>query len=214
MPRGPGCTASPAPPPITIADPEHQEWALHWKQQAQQVRKRVLRYTTALGLGDPRPVPQSIDYVLWFAGTTPADDPTAEPEPYGVLSMREWGRDCKALAVFWREVRIPELRHRLTHPAGSGAARWWPLASFLGWPDSERANWIHCVTGESHGDPTTVGKAGELNIMQIHPCHAKAFRRVTGVSFWCQTTWDNVKFGLWLWKQAGWSPWSAMRGRV
>lgn len=173
-------------------------------KKALAARKVVKRGTEALGRPSPLLVPKYAVFALDY-----------DPSQGTVYQL--WGEKCRNMRLYWQKVKIPGLEYRLSNPRGSGAKRWWPLAWYVGWPVAERRNWVYCVTHESHGNPTTVGEAGERGIMQIHPIHARKFKQITGVSFWRQDTEDNVRFGLWLWEQGeeaygnGWRPWSVFR---
>ena len=190
-------------------DTQWKPHALKWHRIVVKERRILVRHTDALELPRPRRVPAIVRDVLVYLPDSAAGETSKG------MSWQRYGHDSKRVAVFWRDTRIPQLHRRLTHPGGSGAARWWPLASYVGWPRSERGNWIFCVRGESGGDPSTTGAAGEASLMQIHPIHAKTFKRVTGKAFW-RYAWRaelNIRFGLWLWEREGWAPWTVMRAR-
>lgn len=174
---------------------EYRDWALDWRQQCERVRARALKHTRALGIRPPAAVPKMQRFI----------DPATGEE---FVDWQDYGAALKAQTKNWREYLIPKWHRRLTHPGGSGAARWWPLARFVGWPTSQKANVIYCIWAESRGNPAD-GPC--LGLMQIHPVHARAYLRVTGHSVWeYRNSKANLQFGLWLWQRSGWGPWVTM----
>ena len=115
-------------------------------------------------------------------------------------SYKAWGKYNKRRFYNFRDNWWPYLRARMVRPSGSGAARWWPLARYVGWPTSQRSNFIYCVAHESGGNPSARNPSGASGLMQILPA--------------CRNWRDpmhNVAHGLRKYKAAGgWSPWVVM----
>ena len=150
-------------------------WSQKWVRQAHLARARCDRTLSAYG----RPTIRKLER----AGR---DD-------------QSWGRFCKHAAVRWNAT-ARRLLHRMQHPRGSGAARWWPAAKWVGWPASCEGMWVRVVSRESGGSPTAQNKSsGAGGLMQLLPPPAR----------W----WDplvNIRKGLDKYKAAGgWSPWAA-----
>ena len=103
-------------------------WSAKWCRQAHLARLRDSRCLVAYG----RPALGKLE-------RTGRDDPA-------------WGRACKHAAVRWN-AGARRLLHRMQHPGGSGAARWWPLARYAGWWPWLHATWLKVVTRESGGNP-------------------------------------------------------------
>lgn len=187
-------TASPSPSPVTSDTPfpspsptvtpapaSTVRWALGWRRAA------VRRWTTynqaraCLGLehklfAAPRPA-RSADKATWMRA----------------------GRRWKAMARSFPE-RTAYLVYRMKHPGGSGAARWWPLARWVGWPSSQRGNLITCIWRESRGNPRATNGVCD-GLLQIHRCHG------------LEHPFDpacNLACGLRLWRGGGWSAWVTM----
>jgi len=186
-------TASPSPP---TASHKVYAWAMGWRGQLRSAYRPWSRARHCLGLPQ-RPI---------RLGVTPARE---ESSAVWLEAGYRWRH-------MTRSVYRPGTRrmvYRMTHPGGSGAARWWPLAHWVGWPDSERGNVIRCI-GDESGGSTTADNGVCRGLGQVHVCHAATFRRVTGRSyFWgVYDALANLLFCHWLWERQGWSPWVAMRG--
>ena len=93
-------------------------------------------------------------------------------------------------------------------PPGTGAARWWPLAHFVGWPTSAKATFVYVVNRESHGQPHAVNRSsGCYGLLQLHPMHwAGRHPKVKGRK-WIFWPVNQLRLGLKLYRAAGWSPW-------
>ena len=94
-------------------------------------------------------------------------------------------------------------------PPGHGAARWWPLARYVGWPASARSTFIYVVNRESHGQPHARNPySGCYGLLQLHPMHwLGKHRRVHGRP-WIFWTVNQLRLGLQLYREAGWQPWA------
>jgi len=184
-------TTSPSPT-VTPAPASTVRWALGWRRAAVRRWKTYNRARACLGMQQklfaaPRP-PRSADKATWMRA----------------------GRRWRSMARSFPE-RTARLVWRMRHPGGSGAARWWPLARWVGWPSSQRGNVIKCVGGESGGNPRASNGVCR-GLMQIHECHAADWLRHIGRSYW--RSWSdaacNLAYGLVLWLGGGWGPWVTM----
>jgi len=108
---------------------------------------------------------------------------------------------------------LGKLRHRMTHPGGSGGARWRPLALWVGWPPSAWPTVLYVMAlrgghGESGGDPNAVN--------HLPPYCRGLLQLARG---WWTGAWGppagnpfdpeyNLRTGLWIWRHQGWAPWS------
>jgi len=94
-------------------------------------------------------------------------------------------------------------------PKGSGAARWWPLAHYVGWPHSAKAKLIYVINRESHGQPHAVNPySGCYGLLQLHPMHwAGKHHKVKGRK-WIFWPVNQLRLGLKLYKGSGWQPWA------
>jgi len=116
------------------------------------------------------------------------------------------------------ERRLVEARHVLsaTRAAGlkygNGVGRWVRLARQVGWPWATIPDLTKCISGESGGDPTNSNGVCR-SLLQIHECHASAFKAVTGLPYFngVYVPRANLKFGLHLWRAEGWGPWQVMQ---
>jgi hypothetical protein len=156
-----------------------ETWAKKWNKEAKKQRAVYVRAADARGVKRPQTLRPRADFETWQA----------------------WGDHNKRHAQNWRDNWIPYHVGKMKRPGGSGAARWWPLASYVGWPKAQRANFIKCVKGESRGNPTATNGTCH-GLMQIHRTHglAKPFDPE-----------HNIRKGLQIWKKQGWRPWSVMR---
>lgn len=102
---------------------------------------------------------------------------------------------CLAPLVACRDTRTPAQQ----------AADWWP--------PSQRAGALCVIERESHGNPNVIGSAGERSVLQIHPIHASAYRRLTGKNL---ADVNSVLAGQFayqvLFAERGWQPWRNTAG--
>lgn len=71
---------------------------------------------------------------------------------------------------------------------------------------------LYVIRGESGGDPRACnGASGSRGLLQLHPCHAAAFRRVTGKPYYWGVFQprSNIRFAAYM-SRGGrdWSAWS------
>jgi soluble lytic murein transglycosylase-like protein len=94
---------------------------------------------------------------------------------------------------------------------GGGVGRWVRLAREVGWPWTTIPDLTYCISHESGGNPTASNGICR-GLMQIHECHASAFRTVTGLPYFngVYVPRANLHYGLHLWRAEGWSPWTTM----
>ena len=176
--------AAPAP-----AQASWRTWAVHWHHNAVRARTADNRCRAALDLRQLARIPRSH---------------VQQPPQYGrpVDAAAAWGRQCRKLARrYWRE--SARLLHRMEHPGGYGAARWWPLAAWAGWPSGCRSEWIHVVTGESHGDPNAGGPPHASGLMQILPACRNWRDPLANIRAGLAKYWAALKACGW-----GWAPWA------
>lgn len=103
-------------------------------------------------------------------------------------------------AYYWRKMKSPK---------GSGAARWWPLAWYAGWPAHEKDNWIYCVTHESHGSSTAMNPIGAAGIMQIYPACKDWKNPIANITAGLRKYLADRRQG-----HSGWRPWTTMWSRI
>lgn len=184
--------ASPAYPLPAGGDTEWTAWAQKWEHNATRERAKLAKHTRVLSLKAPRPLPTAESFV-----TTATVDGA-------VVTVTDWhayGQRCKDLTSKWRKRRV-QLHHRLTHPGGSGAARWMPLARYVGWPDHALPMLRKVIWRESNGDPSQVTPPyGATGLMQwIRPWWSGQ---------WALPAFDpynpatNLRMGLRLWHMQG-----------
>jgi len=94
---------------------------------------------------------------------------------------------------------------------GNGVGRWVRLEREVGWPWATIPDLAYCISRESGGNPTASNGVCR-GLMQIHECHATAFRTVTGLPYFngVYVPRANLRYGLRLWRAEGWSPWVVM----
>jgi len=160
------------------SDIGNQQRALNWRAFGLKHRPVLIKLCRATGF---RPLP------AWY------------PPKSGYHSWRDYGNACKAwaMAVYRQE---KALHYQITHPGGSGAARWLPVAYYVGWPRSQGANLERCIRLESGGNPRATNGTCH-GLMQIHECHGVANVFDPAV---------NLRAGLRLWRAQGWGPWVTM----
>jgi hypothetical protein len=151
-----------------------EDWALKWQSIESKEFKKVVRAANALERSKPSIARKRSDFVSW--------------ETYGTYLKRR--------ALNWRDNWMPYYWNKMTRPGGSGAARWWPLAQYLGWPISQKTNWIYCVHHESRGVSNPSNGCG---LMQVMPPCANENSPV-----------HNISHGLRKYRISGWQPWSVM----
>jgi hypothetical protein len=189
-------SASPSPRPTATAIPPAGSATVAWAHRWQKSTRRAYQHWT---------------FARRCWGTAPAPVSLSHPrlsQPNSVWNS--YVARMKLLIKRFNE-RYDNLLYAARHPGGSGATRWWPLARFMGWPPSERSNFILCVTGESGGSASASNGVCR-GLMQVHECHAADFRRVTGLPYFngVYVPSANLKYGLRLWKAGGWGPWTTM----
>ncbi|MFA5387840.1 MAG: hypothetical protein WC322_05680 [Candidatus Paceibacterota bacterium] len=115
---------------------------------------------------------------------------------------KQWKHQCKSFRKSSRR-----LFAHMNNPGGSGAARWWPLAQYVGWPRSQKANVIRCIDLESSGCEKVPNASGT-------PCYGL-------MQIWCYTqnqidrmkvAINNLRAGLKKWRAYKWTPWPTMAG--
>jgi hypothetical protein len=182
-------SSSPDPEPtVTPAGADLVRWALAWRRAAVREWNKWNRARSCLGL--PR---------RYFDGRRPERSAPAE---VWREAGREWKHRVRPGGARTYQERTRALVRRMKRPGGSGAARWWPLARWVGWPAAQRANLVRCITLESGGRPDA-SNGYCFGLMQLHRCHAVA------------SPFDpeaNLRGGLRLWRASGWVPWTTMRG--
>ena len=147
---------------------------------------------------------------------------TADPAmaASGACSVREAHAAVHAAqrAVARAEARLREARHveSATRAAGraygNGVGRWVRLARQVGWPWAQVPSLAYCISGESGGNPAASNGICR-GLLQIHECHATAFRTVTGLPYFngVYVPRANLRYGLRLWRAEGWGPWVVMQ---
>ena len=92
---------------------------------------------------------------------------------------------------------------RMRSPGGSSSGtRWLPLARWVGWPQSALPHLAYIIQRESSGRPTAVNpSSGCTGLLQILRSHVSDPWRLTDPEY-------NLRVGLRLYRQAGWSPWA------
>jgi hypothetical protein len=124
--------ATPSPSAVQASD-ELVTWSLHWRRIARRCRAEAAWPRTCLGLSTAR----------------------LAARPERSASAEEWtaaGRAWKHSRARWQRLERRALS-RLRHPGGSGAARWWPAARYVGWPAGTRSTLVRIMTRESRGNP-------------------------------------------------------------
>lgn len=169
-----GAAPEPTPTPVNY----DKALAQKWERIATAERAKLVKHCKVLGKPLPAPMPVLIGEDL-----------------YG------YAMACKAKAEIWH-ARTVKLHHRLTHPGGSGALRWKPLALLVGWPSSQIPTLIKVIWRESNGQPRCFTPPyGAAGLMQFLP---QWFRGV-----WWKYKFNpydpeqNLKYGLKLWQRQG-----------
>lgn len=173
---------SPAATPEPPASRELVRWALRWRRAAVRWRSEAAWARACLGQSTPR------------LRARPARSASRD-------AWRAAGRAWKHSRARWERIERRAL-HRLRCPGGSGAARWWPAARYVGWPAGARSTLLYVISRESRGNPRAVNSSsGCAGLLQVHPCH-----HVANVL----DPLANLRAGLRLWRASGWAPWSVM----
>lgn len=188
----PTVTPSATPPPAP-ASAATVHWALRWKHAAHRARRGLCRVREAFGAHPPVRV-------------APAPKRAADGETW-----KQAGRRWRGQARDW-DGKVRRGIQRMTHPQGSGAERWWPLAHYNGWPDRLRSWLIPIIARECHGDPDREDylRSGHRGLMQL----AREF--YTGVwaiaghvrHFNPYDPLKNLFFGWLIYRDNGPSPWA------
>ena len=102
----------------------------------------------------------------------------------------------------------------LTLTAGGCEDHRTPVEQAAGWwPKDQRAGALCVIERETHGNPNVIGAAGERSVLQIHPIHARAYRRHTGKNL---ADVNSVLAGQFayqvLYAERGWQPWRNTAG--
>lgn len=175
----PGASPSASPRP-ELPTSEQVAWALRWRRAAASARARLCRVRTCFGAALPVRV-----------GGAPLRGASEE-------TWLRAGKRWRHLARDWR-AKVIAGKARMQHPGGSGAARWKPLALWVGWPRSSWPTLCYVITRESGGCVRALNaSSGCAGLLQIHPCH--------GVANACDPL-VNLRAGLRLYRAAGWQPW-------
>lgn len=191
-------SASPSPsmspsatptPEITPAPAATVKWARNWRRIAVSKWKTWNRARVCLGM---------------------AKHPFASPQPSRSASKAVWA----AAGAKWKHMvrkgggvrtyqsRTRALVRRMTHPGGSGAARWMPLARLAGWPKSCLPHLTYIIARESGGNPRAKNPASTASgLLQF-------------LSSWWRGKWNpfdpyqSLRHGYKAWRQVGWQPWA------
>ena len=150
-----------------------KDWAQKWQKLEVKEHARVVRAEKALDRRVHKPAKPRSSFSSW----------------------ENYGRYVKRRTLNWRENWWPYLRGKMVRPSGSGAARWWPLARYVRWPETQRSNLIRCVSGESGGNPYATNG----------PYHG--LMQIGGGSYDPK---QNLSQGLSMWRSRGWQPWGVM----
>jgi hypothetical protein len=134
----------------------------------------LVKYTDALGLARPNTVHTIREFTM-----SSEESPTVEARYWDSLAEA-----CKRQRLYWRDVRIPKLHHKITHPGGSSnGVRWIPLARYVGWPEYALHNLAGLIMNESSGRPKAVSPTNDHGLVQFNACWSGTFRRVMHVNF-------------------------------
>jgi len=128
-----------------------------------------------------------------------------DPRPHRGADEAVW-RDVQ---LRWRaqrrdfDDRVERLVQRMRRPGGTSCgSRWAPLARWVGWPRACIPNLVYIIGRESSGRPTAVNSSsGCTGLLQILRSHVSDPWRLTDPEY-------NLRVGLRLYRQAGWSPWA------
>ena len=160
------------------------DWARHWRRITVCEWRKWNRARVCLGMrrqlfASPQP-PRRANQAEWLA------------------VGREWKHRVRPGGVRDYQDRTRALVRRMTHPGGSGSARWLPLARYVGWPRSLSSALTLCIRLESGGRP------GAQNwryhgLMQIYRGS--------------YTPRSNLAQGYRMWCARGWQPWPPMIAR-
>ena len=163
----------------TVDPGQIRAWAQDWQAKAKTERRKLRRCTHAYLRPDPAPLPVWTDYGDWCS----------------------FGLACRDAATEYQNKRIA-LRQKMRHPGGHGAARWLPLARWVGWPEEPLPMLRKVIYRESSGNPRCYtppyGAAGLLQ-----------FLRYWYEGVWWKHTFNpydpelNLKYGLKIWKRQG-----------
>jgi hypothetical protein len=126
-------------------------------------------------------------------------------------SRRETESTWRSASAAWcrqtRELRdrLSRLLDRMRDPGGSsGGRRWLPLARWVGWPDGALPTLAAIITRESSGRERAYnGSSGCSGLLQLWPGHVAASQRPQLL-----TAEFNLRVGLRLYRESGWSPWA------
>lgn len=172
---------SPSPSPTaTPASASLVSWARDWRSSAVRQRRRLARVRRCFVRSGPVKLASS---------------------PLRSASAEEWrkaGRRWRYQSRDWR-AKARDGRVKMRRPGGSGAARWMPLARWVGWPEWTLPTLQLVIWRESSGRPRAVNpSSGCAGLVQIHPCHGVSNPLDPEV---------NLRAGLRLWRSGGWRHW-------
>jgi len=129
-------------------DTQWKAHALRWHKTEVTQDSRYQKMRVALGMKRTK----KLTKIAWHTVTV---------DGVKTMSWRQYGAACKKRAVHLRDYSVPRLHRRLTHPGGSGGARWKPLALYVGWTRAEWPTVLFIMaqrggTGESGGNPRAI----------------------------------------------------------
>ena len=176
-----GASEIPPPYPSYTVDQDVITWAQSKERAARRAREALCRVRRCLGDSAPACMPErplrGADAAAW----------------------REFGRRCKWRARDWQAKAAAGVA-KMRRPGGSGAARWWPLARFVGWTESARPMLMRVIGIESGGDPAAVNGL-YLGLLQVWRGHVSRPGRLMDPAV-------NLRVGLRLYRDRGWEPWA------
>lgn len=151
----PSATPTATPPPVVVpASASLVHWARSWRRAAVRSwttwnRARWCLSMTQVRFGSPQPR-RSASGAVWLAAGQ---------------KWRAMQRDYQA--------RTGRLVYLMKHPGGGGAARWLPLAKWVGWPAKAWSELLAVMTRESGGSPHVWNREGSrcFGLLQLAPCH-------------------------------------------
>lgn len=183
-------TASPTPEPTATARPASAgwvKWAKKWQAQARRARTRLARVRRCMG------------------GSAPVRLTKA---PKRAASAAEWkraGRSWRARARDWQAKARAGVA-KMKRPGGSGAARWRPLALWVGWPEYTLGTLSAIIYRESSGRPRALNPSGAAGLLQMMPGW---YRGQWGIpAFNPFDPEQNLRAGYLIWSRSGWQPWA------
>jgi soluble lytic murein transglycosylase-like protein len=113
--------------------------------------------------------------------------------------MRMWLLVCIFAAIAALTLAQTASAMPTQDPLGTGAARWWPLAHYVGWPTSARSAFVYIVNRESQGQPHVANPSGCYGLLQIAPFWWSGKPRVRGRR-WMFWPLNQLRLGLHIWR--------------